>query len=709
MHRKAACLVFLLMGLLLLPAAVNAEIIDSGFCGADGNQVMWSLDAEGTLTISGNGRMADYGNAYGYLHAETAPWYSLRGSIKKVTIGDGITNVGTYAFLECTNLSRIELPDTLLTIDQYAFMYCSGLAEAFLPSLTQDIEDNAFYGCGGLEAIRIPHNVRFIGADVWNGCSKLRRIDVDDENPVYFSIAGVLYCDTRLIRCPEGYEGSAAIPDGIQSVAPNAFFHCKNVTQIYFPQGVLEVGASAFENCGLRELSLPDTVKSIGDQAFYGCEGLISAVLSENLIAIGSSAFAGTGLLSVSLPEGIESIGDDAFDAPQLQKVYLPAQAVSIGDDAFPCEAVIYCYQGTDADLWAAESGNQAVYLDDLDPDAICGVTLRMGGERLACGDTTPIWAAVFPANRDAEIIFASSDPSVAAVENGVVTAYKPGSVTITATAGELSASKTLYTYIRADDFEMPDETWMLANKQAVLPIKSLPEGSELKLTWYSSDSSIAEVSAVEAPESGEAGMEAPSLSGSAAAGVVSGKKPGDAIVTAVMENGWMRYCTVHVCYPVTAVSFADRNLSAYVGVPLQLTANVTMHTQTCVNHLIAFASTDESVATVDENGLVTPLKAGRVYITATPETGNAAICTVTVKEMVYAALPAGLREIEAEAFAGALFEAVIIPDGCASIGSRAFADCPNLRYIRIPASVTFVADDSFEGCGPVAVDRIQE
>ncbi len=62
-------------------------------------------------------------------------------------------------------------------------------------------------------------------------------------------------------------------------------------------------------------------------------------------------------------------------------------------------------------------------------------------------------------------------------------------------------------------------------------------------------------------------------------------------------------------------------------------------------------------------------------------------------------------RLIEEEAFAGAAFEAVIIPEGCTSIDSRAFADCPNLVYVRIPASVTSVAEDASEiaKCGSVS------
>ena len=68
--------------------------------------------------------------------------------------------------------------------------------------------------------------------------------------------------------------------------------------------------------------------------------------------------------------------------------------------------------------------------------------------------------------------------------------------------------------------------------------------------------------------------------------------------------------------------------------------------------------------------------------------------------------LPADLLYIEEEAFIGTAYEAILIPDGCTSIGSRAFADCKNLLYIRIPASVSFIAEDAFAGSEQAVIDR---
>ena len=70
--------------------------------------------------------------------------------------------------------------------------------------------------------------------------------------------------------------------------------------------------------------------------------------------------------------------------------------------------------------------------------------------------------------------------------------------------------------------------------------------------------------------------------------------------------------------------------------------------------------------------------------------------------------LPSQIEIIEEEAFMGAACEAVIIPDGCTTIESRAFANCENLQYVQIPASVTFLPQDVFDECGNVIIDDLR-
>lgn len=68
-------------------------------------------------------------------------------------------------------------------------------------------------------------------------------------------------------------------------------------------------------------------------------------------------------------------------------------------------------------------------------------------------------------------------------------------------------------------------------------------------------------------------------------------------------------------------------------------------------------------------------------------------------------ALPAGTVSVEAESFCGISAQYVIVPDGCTSIGSRAFANCSQLKAISLPTGIA-IAEDAFEGSNCVLLYR---
>ncbi|MBQ6023074.1 MAG: leucine-rich repeat domain-containing protein [Clostridia bacterium] len=139
-------LVFLLLcttfGLGLNAAAEGAPtIVESGYCGGegDGTNLTWTKDSRNTLTISGTGRMADFGYYSAIYsdprnsHPET-PWYLNRHNIRTVVIEDGVTSIGDHAFNGCTGLTSVTLPADVTSIGEYAFYNCGALASATLPA-----------------------------------------------------------------------------------------------------------------------------------------------------------------------------------------------------------------------------------------------------------------------------------------------------------------------------------------------------------------------------------------------------------------------------------------------------------------------------------------------------------------------------------------------------------------------------------------------
>ena len=161
----AAALFLIVLGIVLFPGKeLNAAEEKSGSCG---DNVTWTLDDEGTLTISGTGAMSD------------AAFYQ-RTDIKKVVIESGVTSIGKEAFRNCTSLTKISLPNSVTSIEEAAFQSCKSLAEVSMPNSVTSIGDSAFVNCSSLKSITISNSVTSIGKEAFNFCPSLSSITIPD-------------------------------------------------------------------------------------------------------------------------------------------------------------------------------------------------------------------------------------------------------------------------------------------------------------------------------------------------------------------------------------------------------------------------------------------------------------------------------------------------------------------------------------------------
>ena len=154
------------------PAASSsseAAIIASGKCG-DG--ISWSLDENGVLWLSGEGRMDSYGRA------SVVPWAQVRDQIELVYFDRDITNVGQYAFYGCENLKDVSLPDLLDDIGQYSFSLCGHLTSVLIPDGAKTIKGHAFASCGELVKITIPESVTKIEEYAFFSCTALESVRI---------------------------------------------------------------------------------------------------------------------------------------------------------------------------------------------------------------------------------------------------------------------------------------------------------------------------------------------------------------------------------------------------------------------------------------------------------------------------------------------------------------------------------------------------
>lgn len=149
----------------------GGTVVASGSCGAKGDNLTWTLDDNGLLTISGTGEMASR-------CTWSASGVDYSNSIKYVWIKNGVTSIGANAFSVLLNskLMIVEIPDSVTIIGESAFMRCNNLQEITLPESVTRIEWYAFKDCTNLESVSIPQSILGIESAAFSGCDRLKDV-----------------------------------------------------------------------------------------------------------------------------------------------------------------------------------------------------------------------------------------------------------------------------------------------------------------------------------------------------------------------------------------------------------------------------------------------------------------------------------------------------------------------------------------------------
>ena len=327
-------------------SAAAADIVTSGSCG---DNVKYTLDSEGTLTISGTGRMKDYGDN------NRSPFYQNQ-NIKKVIIEDSVTSIGENAFYSCTGLTNIEIPDSVTSIGGYACYNCTSLTNIEISDSVTRIEDGAFCACTSLTNIEIPNSVTSIEVCAFSGCTSLTNIEIPD-SVTYIGYSafdetawynnqpdGVVYAGKVAYKYKGGMPKNTKITlkDDTVGIANVAFYDCKNLINIDIPNSVTSIGYAAFSYCtSLTKIKIPSSVTNIFSEdangAFQGCTSLRDVIIENGVTSIGDDTFVGcTSLTNVEIPDSVTSIGEYAFyNCTSLTNIKIPNSVTYIGYGAF--------------------------------------------------------------------------------------------------------------------------------------------------------------------------------------------------------------------------------------------------------------------------------------------------------------------------------------------------------------------------------------
>lgn len=393
-----------------------SEIVASGECGENGNNMTWELDSGGTLTIQGTGYMAYY------QRNGDIPWNGYADKISNVNL-DIITDklcsrANAYAFGMLFNVKEIKIPEGVIEIPESRNLFPTSLRKLILPSTYAgdlsnnnlikythylDIEvavdnptysslngtlfnkdktkliqytrcgiepnyiipetvvdiNNAFLNNTLLHSLTISKNVEIIDDELLNNhfdkgglgmslyAPSCEAVYVDEENPYFCSVDGVLYNKDMsiLIWCPSGKTGHHDIPDSVKIIAAGAFQYSK-CAEIQIPNGVEILGRDAFSNVYWKTIVIPKSVKTIYNGCFFGCSQLTSVrIEASDEIEFGTQVFDECHNLQTAGPIGsgsniefcwVEIIPEQAFsDCSSLLNVIIPAGITTIKNDAF--------------------------------------------------------------------------------------------------------------------------------------------------------------------------------------------------------------------------------------------------------------------------------------------------------------------------------------------------------------------------------------
>ena len=280
-----------------------------------------------------------------YLGNENIPYRCLLRAtdmdITEIIIHPQTKIIGRSAFAICDELTQIRVPEGVTHIGAGAFSGIQQLTAVTIGDSVVSIGDHAFMACPRLSSVTVPKGVIKLGQAVFTECKSLTEIRVEPENSSYQSdSAGVLYSKdgTVLLEAPGLISGHYPIPEGVTTIAPNAFSSCHELTGVTIPESVTSIGQRAFYFCsGLTGVTIPKGVTVIEEDTFGLCESLVSAILPEGLTAIGKGAFSNCSLQKgVQIPQSVKTIGASAFSGSyELTDVTVPKTVAHIGYAAF--------------------------------------------------------------------------------------------------------------------------------------------------------------------------------------------------------------------------------------------------------------------------------------------------------------------------------------------------------------------------------------
>ena len=279
-----------------------------------------------------NLRYNEWGGAK-YLGNEENPYLvliSAKEGLTELAVKEGCRIVFGNALANNEKLSRLSLPQSLKHIGFMAFYSCTSLCELALPEGVEHIDACAFYDTG-IERLVLPEGLKFIGFDAFSTVSLGEVIlpsgiqhignGAFTHNDIKFNeYMGGYYIGSEsepylcFMKPCDGDVAELSLHESTRLIYSSAFSKCAKLKSVKLPEGLMEIGQKAFEECeALGSIIIPESVTLIGENAFSCCYELKDVKLPSGRVELESCAFlACRSIESIELGEAI--IGDNAFE-----------------------------------------------------------------------------------------------------------------------------------------------------------------------------------------------------------------------------------------------------------------------------------------------------------------------------------------------------------------------------------------------------------
>ena len=357
----------------------------------------------------------------------------------------------------------------------------------------------------------------------------------------------------------------------------------------------------------------------------------------------------------------------------------------------------------------AAKSFVSLLYENSIDPNAVASISLNKSTLTMVTGNVETLIATVLPTTAlDTRVEWSSTNAAVATVSNnGVVTAVGPGNATIIAKTvdGGLTATCKVSVVTLAQEITFDCTELEIYNGESyTLQATVLPEDTSNKsLSWASSNTAVATVDDN---------------------GVISPIQAGTTTITATTQDGSgvEASCLVTILQQVTSIALNYTSAQLEVEDTFNLTA--TISPSNASNKNVSWSSSDNTIVSVDQNGLCTALQIGTAVIKAESVDGaSSATCSITVspinyelRKIYYTSTDGQVVEPANKSVFGATVisnyyengQGVILFDGkVTKIGNQAFKDVVGLVSITIPSAVMTIGEHAFRGISSLQVIHI--